>query len=155
MGDNDDFVTADECRTSVSDLRCIGSKVQFHASPGATHSFDVERSRPAFAATTMACKRCKPLCMNVDTQTYSITGQRVTAKDYGTYTRQCTTRGIHLQCDPKAKEQARALGTDFLRKNFGMEWLVVACRKIEGTSLLHLNRDCQGNNAGLYSHGVP
>ncbi len=120
MGDQDDNHPMRVCNTFVDKLKSRGANLTFVVYPGATHGFDVDR-KPAYAAKVQAWKTCaKDRKEDLDTLTFLLDDEKVSAKDYLAYSVSCRTTGIHVGPDRFGASDSRKQVDQFVRKNFNM-----------------------------------
>lgn len=120
MGDRDDNHPMFLCNSFVDKMREKGANLKFVVYPGATHGFDIDR-KPYYAAKAQSWKTCtKDRKEDLDTLTFTIDGEVVTAKQYVEYSQSCRTSGINVGPDRFGASDSRKQVEQFVRKNFAM-----------------------------------
>lgn len=115
-GGNDDYQSPEAVTDYVEELRRRGDDVTLKIYPDATHGFDQERDTPYLPKVQVA-KKCHPMAIDLDNMTYSVHGAPVSSKEYGDFFKSCMSHGLTMKSNRAAREDARLMVADFVRKH--------------------------------------
>jgi dienelactone hydrolase len=122
MGDSDDYQSVEATTAFIADLRSRGNDISFKVYPDATHGFDVEHAKASiYAARAQVWKKCYPRAVDLDNMTYSVGNVVVTPKEFGESMNKCSSLGVTVSFNRKARDDARNQVKDFVTKVFGLQ----------------------------------